>query len=56
MATIYDVAKAAQVSIAAVSLVMNDPTTPRVGLQKKKTDLRKLREARVLAQRVSPGS
>jgi LacI family transcriptional regulator len=36
MATIYDVAKAAQVSIAAVSLVMNDPTTPRVGLQKKK--------------------
>ena len=36
MATIYDVAKAAQVSIAAVSLVMNDPKTPRVGAQKRK--------------------
>lgn len=36
MATIYDVAKAAKVSIAAVSLVMNDPETPRVGAQKKK--------------------
>lgn len=37
MATIYDVAKAANVSIAAVSLVMNDPKTPRVGAQKRKT-------------------
>jgi DNA-binding LacI/PurR family transcriptional regulator len=36
MATIYDVAKAAKVSIAAVSLVMNDPRTPRVGAQKRK--------------------
>lgn len=36
MATIYDVAKAAQVSIAAVSLVMNDPMTPRVGAKKRK--------------------
>lgn len=36
MATIYDVAKAAKVSIAAVSLVMNDPKTPRVGAQKRK--------------------
>lgn len=36
MATIYDVAKAAQVSIAAVSLVMNDSKTPRVGAAKKK--------------------
>jgi DNA-binding LacI/PurR family transcriptional regulator len=36
MATIYDVAKAAGVSIAAVSLVMNDPKTPRVGAQKRK--------------------
>jgi DNA-binding LacI/PurR family transcriptional regulator len=36
MATIYDVAKAAEVSIAAVSLVMNDPKTPRVGAAKRK--------------------
>lgn len=36
MATIYDVAKEAQVSIAAVSLVMNDPMTPRVGIKKRK--------------------
>ena len=36
MTTIYDVAKAAQVSIAAVSLVMNDSKTPRVGAQKRK--------------------
>ena len=36
MATIYDVAKAAKVSIAAVSLVMNDPKTPRVGKLKSK--------------------
>jgi len=36
MATIYDVAKAAEVSIAAVSLVMNDPKTPRVGAPKRK--------------------
>lgn len=36
MATIYDVANAAQVSIAAVSLVMNDPKTPRVGAKKRK--------------------
>jgi len=36
MATIYDVAKAANVSIAAVSLVMNDPETSRVGAQKRK--------------------
>ncbi len=39
MATIYDVAKAANVSIAAVSLVMNDPETPRVGAQKRKSIL-----------------
>lgn len=36
MATIYDVAKAAQVSTAAVSLVMNDPATPRVGAKKRR--------------------
>lgn len=36
MATIYDVAKAADVSIAAVSLVMNDPKTPRVGAERRK--------------------
>ncbi|MFP5207777.1 MAG: LacI family DNA-binding transcriptional regulator [Acidobacteriota bacterium] len=35
MATIYDVARAAQVSIAAVSLVMNNPKTPRVGARKR---------------------
>lgn len=39
MATIYDIAKAAGVSIAAVSLVMNDPETPRVGAQKRKSIL-----------------
>lgn len=39
MATIYDIAKAAGVSIAAVSLVMNDPQTPRVGAQKRKSIL-----------------
>ncbi len=37
MATIFDVAKAAKVSIAAVSLVMNDPETPRVGAAKRKS-------------------
>jgi len=36
MPTIYDVAKAANVSIAAVSLVMNDPRTHRVGAAKRK--------------------
>ncbi len=36
MATIYDVANAAKVSIASVSLVMNDPNTPRVGAAKRK--------------------
>lgn len=36
MATIYDVAKAAQVSIAAVSLVMNDSKTHRVGAKKRR--------------------
>ncbi|MDR3723104.1 MAG: LacI family DNA-binding transcriptional regulator [Terracidiphilus sp.] len=36
MATIYDVAKAANVSIAAVSLVMNNSKTPRVGAPKRK--------------------
>ncbi|MDR3792308.1 MAG: LacI family DNA-binding transcriptional regulator [Terracidiphilus sp.] len=36
MATIYDVANAAGVSIAAVSLVMNNTETPRVGAAKKK--------------------
>lgn len=39
MATIYDIAKAAGVSIAAVSLVMNDPETPRVGAKKRKSIL-----------------
>jgi LacI family transcriptional regulator len=39
MATIYDLAKAAKVSIAAVSLVMNNPQTPRVGPQKRKNIL-----------------
>jgi len=34
--TIHDVAKKAKVSIAAVSLVMNDPLTPRVGATKRK--------------------
>ena len=36
MPTIYDIAKAAKVSIAAVSLVMNNPETPRVGAAKRK--------------------
>ena len=36
MTTIYDVAKKAGVSIAAVSLVMNNPETPRVGATKRK--------------------
>ena len=36
MATIYDVANAAKVSIASVSLVMNNPNTPRVGAAKRK--------------------
>lgn len=36
MATIYDVANAAKVSIASVSLVMNDPNTPRVSAAKRK--------------------
>ncbi|HEX4030514.1 MAG TPA: LacI family DNA-binding transcriptional regulator [Terracidiphilus sp.] len=36
MATIYDVANAAKVSIASVSLVMNNPDTPRVGAVKRK--------------------
>lgn len=44
MATIYDVAKAAKVSIAAVSLVMNDPKTPRVGAEKKKLILERARK------------
>lgn len=44
MATIYDVAKAAKVSIAAVSLVMNDPETPRVGAQKKRLILEHARK------------
>jgi LacI family transcriptional regulator len=35
MANIYDVAKQAGVSIASVSLVMNDPDTPRVGVEKR---------------------
>jgi DNA-binding LacI/PurR family transcriptional regulator len=36
MPTIYDVARAANVSIASVSLVMNDPATPRVGSAKRR--------------------
>lgn len=36
MATIYDVAKKANVSAAAVSLFLNDPSTKRVGTAKKK--------------------
>lgn len=39
MATIYDVAEAARVSITAVSLVMNNPRTNRVGAQKRKVIL-----------------
>lgn len=39
MPTIYDIAKAAKVSIAAVSLVMNNPETPRVGAAKRKVIL-----------------
>jgi DNA-binding LacI/PurR family transcriptional regulator len=36
MANIQDVAKAAQVSIASVSLTLSDPATKRVGAEKKK--------------------
>jgi DNA-binding LacI/PurR family transcriptional regulator len=35
MPTIHDVARKAKVSIAAVSLVINDPNTPRVGAAKR---------------------
>ena len=35
MSTIHDVARKAKVSIASVSLVMNDPETPRVGATKR---------------------
>jgi DNA-binding LacI/PurR family transcriptional regulator len=40
MPTIYDVASQAKVSIAAVSLVMNDPNTTRVGEAKRQEILR----------------
>lgn len=40
MPTIFDVAKAAGVSIASVSLVINDPHTPRVGNAKREEILR----------------
>jgi LacI family transcriptional regulator len=36
VATIHDIARKAKVSIAAVSLVMNDPNTARVGAAKRK--------------------
>lgn len=36
MSTIYDVAKKAEVSIASVSLVFNDPETKRVGVEKRR--------------------
>ncbi|MGH9847171.1 MAG: LacI family DNA-binding transcriptional regulator [Blastocatellia bacterium] len=40
MPTIFDVAEAAGVSIASVSLVLNDPETPRVGKARRKEIIR----------------
>ena len=44
MPTIFDVAKAANVSIASVSLVLRDPNSHRVGDQKRKEILRVAKE------------
>jgi LacI family transcriptional regulator len=60
MTTIYDIAKAAKVSIAAVSLVMNNPETPRVGPAKRKLILELAAKHRYspsgLARALSSGS
>lgn len=53
MPNIYDVARKANVSIAAVSLVVNDPQTPRVSEKKRKLIMATVKEIGYVPNRVA---